>query len=399
MDKQEKINLISLIIIVGFTVAIIYHYLAASYYQLGYPHNTFLFNPNDQFNDFFNHLKITLNPYWGNIYKGVYFPFFYILLGLFSNVYPIILFNSAFSIFLLSFFGICYYYLNNKSKLITFQNAFVFTFLSYPMLFLLDRGNFEAFTFIFLFLFVFFYPKHPRLSLLFLIFPIASKAIPAIFLLLPLSDKKYKDVFITIFIVGILTLGSYALLPGGFVQNLTNHFLNLRLQDQYYVFNNKDRELGISLFALIKYFLVWIFPNQPEELLSVKIYSVYLPISVIFGLIIAIVFYPKKMAYWKKITLLVCAMNLLPAISMDYKLINIFIPIFLFIASKEKKKTDCYFAILFTLLLIPKQYYLPFYNYNSISSVLNPILMILLVFQIFHEELNLKIHPRKVLVT
>ena len=82
---------------------------------------------------------------------------------------------------------------------------------------------------------------------------------------------------------------------------------------------------------------------------------------------------------------LVSAAILLPHASADYKLIYIFIPMFMFINSDKKSRFDLFYIIMFALLLIPKDYYLfpkivsdDAYNDISIAVVLN-ILMILVM--------------------
>ena len=388
MNKQEKVNLISLIMIVGFTIAVFYYYIMGRYFHVGYPFNTFLFIPDDRFNDFYNHFKVSSNPYGQSVYRGVYFPIFYIVLGLFSKLPKEIFLSIVMGLFIIYLVVYSIYHLRNESKVITLQNAFIFVFLSYPVLLLIDRGNFEAVSFISLSLFVFLYPKYPRISLLFLIFPIGAKVIPGLFLLLPLADKRYKDVILTCIIIVCLTIVCYALLPGGLIINLINHVVNLRVQDQTYLLINHDHALGISFFGLIKYFAVWIFQSHSEGLISEKILKFYVPLSAILGIIFACYVYFSKMPFWQRVALIVCAVNLLPTISMDYKLISLFIPLYLFICDKGKNKTNSYYAILFALLLIPKQYYLPFYSYNSISVVVNTGFMVLMVVRIVVDNIK-----------
>ncbi|MEQ8222369.1 MAG: glycosyltransferase 87 family protein [Candidatus Eremiobacterota bacterium] len=88
---------------------------------------------------------------------------------------------------------------------------------------------------------------------------------------------------------------------------------------------------------------------------------------------------------WKKAALLICSMNLLPPVSGDYKLIHMFIPIFLFINSDKKDSCDFIYIVLFSFLLIPKS----FYHFNfipganpyecNIGTVINPVVMILIM--------------------
>ena len=42
MDKERKINILCFIILTGFVLAIIIHYVAGFYLGYGYPYNTFL---------------------------------------------------------------------------------------------------------------------------------------------------------------------------------------------------------------------------------------------------------------------------------------------------------------------------------------------------------------------
>ncbi len=58
---------------------------------------------------------------------------------------------------------------------------------------------------------------------------------------------------------------------------------------------------------------------------------------------------------WRKVTLLVCALNLLPIVSGDYKLLYLFVPLYLFINKEELHRMDWVYAVLFSLLLIPEK--------------------------------------------
>ena len=68
MDKRQKINLLSAIILTGLAASVIFHCILGFYKGFVYPYNTFLFIPADRFNDFFNtynHSK-QLNPYFSD---------------------------------------------------------------------------------------------------------------------------------------------------------------------------------------------------------------------------------------------------------------------------------------------------------------------------------------------
>ncbi|MFH1386558.1 MAG: hypothetical protein ABIH50_02725 [bacterium] len=74
-------------------------------------------------------------------------------------------------------------------------------------------------------------------------------------------------------------------------------------------------------------------------------------------------------------------------ISFGYRMILLFIPMFLFINDGNTGKYSRYYAILFALLLIPKNYYY-FYADVAIMSIINPILMIVFMVMIMVEELK-----------
>ena len=86
MQKSEKIMLISTIVLVGFFIAVVFHYVLGFYMDLGVPYNSFLFSSASAFCDFKNLLSFVADfkPYsipsdWIN-----YFPLAYILLFPFS---------------------------------------------------------------------------------------------------------------------------------------------------------------------------------------------------------------------------------------------------------------------------------------------------------------------------
>ena len=76
MDKETKIRNIVAIILIGFVASLFFHYLKGVYLNLPYPHNTFLFRPDDKFADFFVLYDIMeyRSPYIGD-HLSAQFPF------------------------------------------------------------------------------------------------------------------------------------------------------------------------------------------------------------------------------------------------------------------------------------------------------------------------------------
>jgi hypothetical protein len=91
--------------------------------------------------------------------------------------------------------------------------------------------------------------------------------------------------------------------------------------------------------------------------------------------------------FWKKVLLLVVAMNLLPQVSADYKMLHIFVPLFLFVNQDLPEKSDLLYAILFGLLLIPKDYArLGLHPEASTSVLLTPVIMLFAAIAVVVEE-------------
>jgi hypothetical protein len=91
----------------------------------------------------------------------------------------------------------------------------------------------------------------------------------------------------------------------------------------------------------------------------------------------------------------VIAMLLFPQVSADYKLIHIFIPLFLFINAPKPDRLDWVYVILFGLLLIPKDYYLLSKVFSdagvadiSISMIVNYIVLIAMLLLIIATGLK-----------
>lgn len=370
MKKLQKIDIISIIIIAGFSLAVFYHYVLGTYLGLSYPFNTFLFRPDDKFMDFYNMLA---SPYVNGKLLITQFPFGQRLAQAFTILPANVGLTVFIAIFLTFFLYVNYLNLNTDIKEQTIKNVFVFSFMTYPFLMVVDRANFEAFVFIFLYLFIFFYRKQKTIfSIIFLSFAISMKLFPAVFLVLLFSDKKYKEAIYTVLLVMIISLCGYLSYDGGLMQNIGDHLTQLNFYSRMYAIGNDGLFFGNSLWGLVKLIVIGIGLQCPAAL-ATKVYSI--SVFILFALVALYIVFREK-NFWKKVALLVFSMNLFPFVSGDYKLIHIFIPLFLFINSEGTDKFDFLYAILFGLLIIPKAYF--HYDVNpeiSSSIIINPLLM------------------------
>jgi len=428
MEKQSKIEIIKTIIIIGFTLSVFFHYILNNYMGLSvYPYGTFLFDPADRFNDFFSMAKLGFNPYLIGA-PSVYGPLTFILLG-FLCVLP---HNVAFVLVVVSFiiFFLIYIYKNLgiKNKLQGVTLAFVFSFMTYPFLFILDRGNLDMWVFVCLALFVYFYHRQKDFfAAIFLAFAIALKIYPIVFVVLFLIDKKYRGFFWCLLMTVGVVFFSVLFIQGGmvgFLSGIAGGFLGFHsryvVSGYYALYHGIQHGLGffgiikiilsLGFFRAISHYLpsAVVMNSDPSfshyrELIFTRFEAfVFLGASIFYSLLalgstILLFFFinKKEKVFWKKIALLVFAILILPQVSYDYKLIFIFIPLVLFINSGEATKYDGIYSVLFGLLLIPKDYYIIIEDV-SIAVVLNPLIMLVMAALIVRSTLkNSKIEDKK----
>lgn len=384
MDRQAKINLIALIILFGFSLSVFYHYILGAYLGMGYPYNTFLFVPKDKFMDFISTFRLTNSHPYASPYAFAesnlsQFPFWYVVAFLFVPFDERVATLLLLLFFGVSFVFICQANLQATRKASSQINLFIFAFLSFPFLVIIDRANFDFLAFILSFLFISLYYKYPRFSLVFLPLAIALKPQCAVFIILLLADKKYKKIIITGISAIALTLASYLALPGGLIQNITGHLKNLGLYNMDYAVGNAGLAFGNSLFGIIKVLALWTDPNIPPKTLFASMMTPYLLITVVIFIILVCYIVKIEQEFWKRIALLVFAMCLLPYVSGDNKLLYVFIPVFLFINNPLKDPHNWIYAFLLSLLLIPKDYYyFHIFSNTSISIVIDPVIMLII---------------------
>ena len=249
--------------------------------------------------------RISANPYSVARADFQNFPFVYKIAALFSFLKPAPARYLYLLIYILAFFYAAFTQFRLEDKVLSLQNAYILTFLTYPFLFAFDRANFEIIVFFCLYLFIFLYRKHPSISAIFLGFSIALKAYPVVLAVLLLADRRYKEIAIAAFVSLSATLLSYATLPGGVYENVTLQWRNLNLYTQIYVIGNKGLSFGNSLFGAIKFISIL----TSSRMISTLAYTILVVIGLI-SLGLYVVFIEKK--FWKSITLLICALNLFP---------------------------------------------------------------------------------------
>jgi len=391
MSRIQRIQSVSLVVLAGFLLAGIQIYVAANYLELDYPYTTYLFRPAHKFWDFFIPYAIARDPYpapgqlphytpgieiggtamtAANVSGPAYFPVAYRIISLFTLLPPI----PALALFLifsiLTFLILAQKHFQTANKLQTAQNVLVLTLMSYPILFLLDRGNFEILVFLCLYGFAILYESKPGWSAALLGIAIAMKATPALLLLLLLRDRRWKLTLLTILGVGLTTLAAYLSYPDGW-RSLYHHYLNLTSSFSGYSIENNGLYFGHSLYGAIKFIVLWLMPTSDIEAFSRHFAIIYPLLSLSIAGLLLLWVWRSSVPFWQRLTILIGMMSLLPTVSADYKLIHFFIPLYLFINDPISTGRDRWYALAFGLLLIPKA----FFHLQSLPEVNSGVLL------------------------
>ena len=387
---------ISQTVLFAFVLALGKYALINYFFDPGYPNATFLFKPEDRFNDFMHMVNTckNLDPYnLSNIWPSVYFPvsnlFFYLVyVGAGKHMTLAMIIFAA--VFLLVFL-----YLVTRSQVFSsYQKAILFLvcLISYPMLFSLDRLNLELYVFLFVYLFVHFYAQKRMLpAVIFISLAISMKLYPAVFLVLFLKNRQFKAITSTALLTMAMTMGSLALFAGTMQSNVLLLWTVMnRFND--FLFSMNGLQHSVSMFGVFKipllafcHFALGLNTGESHVFSNAFLRIPYLVFVVAYVSSIAWFIVRIERVFWKQVCLIVSIILLLPHISGDYKLLFILMAALLFLEGAMQEKNRLRYVALFALLLIPNGY---FYLEDdvSIAVLINPLLILLLSISIVWES-------------
>jgi len=394
--QSELITMVSSIILLGFIFSTLFHYIMGVYFKLPYPYSTFLFSPDDVFNDFKNMYYITkdFSPYASkHWFSSIYFPIANVLFWIFSLTKNI---NTSLFLFISLFCSLYWIGISIISKKVLkfsfIQNISIF-FVSYPMLFALDRANIEIYVFLFVALFTYYYfvKENYILAAIFLGIAISMKLYPGVFLIFFLRDKKFKESLLLLFVCILITIIPLLLFNGGFFTNLNQMLANMRSFSATYngIAGLQHNNTLYGLLCISIYGFAVVFGGISfSELTSfnldrilIKPYSIFV---IILFILITVFIIKSRMRDQLAYLMLTLVMILFSNISYDYKLIFLIPALVFYIKqcdSQETKKKSNVIIILVSLLLIPKDYIVLVGDVTS-NVLINTIIIIILLFLI-----------------
>jgi hypothetical protein len=368
--RARRIGLATLVVLVGTTLSIGWHYIAGAYLGLAYPMTSFLFIPSDRFNDLLNTIRdVRLFDAARGGVTIAYTPLQHAVLYLWIRLTRMLGVGSALLwLTMAAFFGLVVYFLirffteRSAGLAVNAQRVFILAALSYPVLWVLDRANTEMLVFAAVFGFVFFYYIKPNrwLWIACLAAAICLKIYPGVLILIPLSDRRFRDSAYTLAATVAATLASAWFLG---LQSQYG-FANVLQLTKSYLFGAGGQggahaiwwpgiQHGHSIWGAS--YLIDVLAGKPFSLAALqKAYVVFAAIAAVGG---AAWTYFGNLRPWQKLTVVTFMYMLLPFSSHDYTLVHVFFPLALYVATEETPRFDRILTVLFGLLLVPLDYY------------------------------------------
>jgi hypothetical protein len=383
---KSKIQTISLFVLIGFFCSLFYHYYFSQYLNYQYPYTTFLFRPGDVFRDYLVQYSqsISLDPYGNNAIPGLpanYFPYAYIF------IYPLTVFDYDVSskLFFLISILLCLIMMYDFLKKFQFwDNKFdlllplvILVFFSYPILFCLDRLNIEIVPLFFSYIYLKRISEDKYKSA-FIYIAIAALIKPyyIIFIIAGLGQDFYKRTFYFIILFIFIALISFIIMKRPIFENILLLYQGL-LKSGGILTLTQPLFFSASLLEPIRYFSGLIFSDANPNLLNI-INNIYFFNCVVFSIAVLYVSFSTKFLLWEKIYACAAFVIICSHVSFDYKLVLIYLPMMAFISEIEKKSfKNIIFCIIFSAIIIPKDYYYFSHGIDtSISVILNPLILV-----------------------
>jgi hypothetical protein len=266
-----------------------------------------------------------------------------------------------------------------KAPALKTEQFFILAFLSYPVLVLFDRGNLEMIVFVLLFWFLHLYYRDvpSPWAGVFLAAAIAMKFYPATLLVLPLADRRYRDALVAVscsivmWMAGAVAVAAIARTSVGSVVGNAGRMLFGAGGHQSAAVAGSGVQHGHSLWSPIGMALRF----SGSSLDEIAGYATPYAIScvVVFICVSLYVVLIERRA-WAKVALLTICGILLPYVSADYTLVNLFLPMMLFVGAGGARHATA-IAVLLALTFVPMDFfYLP-YSDVSTSVLIYPTIV------------------------
>lgn len=239
---------------------------------------------------------------------------------------------------------------SNYTKLNKIFAIITLSFASCPVIYILDRGNFDMLIYVTLVYAVLNYDKGKTKTFVTLISTVAaSKFFPVVFGLLLLRDKKWKMILLATVITIFLFFAPFFLFQNDFFYNLKGFLFEIKDSKRYFNLMN------ISFSYTFKK-IIFLFVSKDELSIHWKTFYLYYNVFIILlGIALSfIITFSKRIQKWEIISLISLYAVLFPHMSAGYKLMIALIPMYYMLQEKSTLELNIIVPVyVFSISLIP----------------------------------------------
>ncbi len=391
LDKAGKLKLLCSVLVCGLALAWLYMLAIGWLYGGAAQYAGLFFSLEHQFSDFFAN-------YYGWNFSQAY-QLNHCCISVTSGEDLLLYISSMItqqwiSFLVYSFIGsaayiaYCVYETRQCSLRLRVAAVTVLTACCYPFLFALDRGNMQLFYFVFMAAFLVSYSRGAYMAAaVWFGLSLGIKPFQIVFAVLFMADKRYRELLLAFGVFAIFVTASAAVLS--FANGLSIlQFINPPVgpdggwasgYHHKYVLGNVGLYHGHSVFGMLKVFALYYFGSGAEDpALAARFVKPYFAAACAAFAYIGWFVIKKETVLWRRVALLTVCMTALPFVSADYRLMLFVIPAMMFF-NAAPAKNDAKYAMLFALVLVPKNYYfaVPFLPPDvGQGMVLTPLVML-----------------------
>jgi len=384
-----RLTVLAGIVFAGWALATAFHYYHETVLGHGYPYSTFVFTPVHRFGDLIEAWTVAAraNPYWtGDTPSGAnYFPLAYALLGLLRSVSQHTLLGGYLLVTFAAMGLILAGWLRSERERFRGDNrwpavvmlAAALTFLSYPLLLAVDRGNVEPLIAVLVVAAIALLERErPGAGALVLAVAAALKGYPLAFFGLWVRRRQFVAAAAGVGATALLVVAPGLWLEGGVAHTLAGLRHGLDAFHELYVVGGRAGRFSSDWINAVRL----LGRATQLELPMAQVVTAYerlvLPVAALLGLHAMFLAQTRSRALLALVSLVL----VFPNITNDYKLVLLLPVALTWITDPPAGRwRDRAFVIAMGLLLVPKQYAFFHGSDASISCLLNPLLVTTLV--------------------
>ena len=344
----------------------------------GYPSSTFLFIPEERFQDYANMIKMSvgLDPY-NTHSRSSYPPFANLCFWLFS-LFPLELGLIVYILIPIPLFWLWgQNALFGLSRIVRYAGGALLFILSYGVLLCIDRANFDLYIVAFVIGWWWLYDRPGWRAevcrAVLMSAAVAGKLYPVMLLLIVFKDRRWRELILVITSALGLTLVSAACFNGGAAKAFHDWFyMTGAMQTETAIHTHFSLNLNSNVKTL-----AYLVKGVDDIAASILGAYTWLVLGILAGAIWWLL--RTGLERWRVLSLLVVLMLVLPSVSGDYKLAHLLLLLPALLRAELGREQREWLLICVGLLLVPKAYGMLFLD-TSTSVLVNPILLLALAF-------------------